>query len=97
MTTITLEDVQKLAVLSALSLTEAEAERLQKELQNILAFVEQLDEVDTTGVPPTYQVTGLENVWRDDEIIDYKLDREALLKNAPSQQDGQIKVKRVLA
>lgn len=97
MTTISIDDVRKLAVLSALSLTDDEARRLQTELQDILAFVEQLNEVDTTGVEPTYQVTGLENVWRDDKIIDYKLDREALLKNAPDHQDGQIKVKRVLA
>ena len=97
MTTISLDDVKKLAALSALSLSDDEAERLRSELQNILAFVEQLNDIDTSGVTPTYQVTGLENVWRDDEIIDYKLDREALLKNAPSQQNGQIKVKRVLA
>ena len=96
MTSISITDVRKLAVLSALSLSDAEAEKLQGELQNIFAFVEQLNEVDTTGVLPTYQVTGLENVWREDEVIDYHLDREALLKNAPAQQDGQIKVKRVL-
>lgn len=96
-TIITLDDVKKLASLSALSLDENEATQLQGELQNILAFVEQLNEVDTNGLEPTYQVTGLENVWREDEIIDYKLDREALLKNTPHKLDGQIKVKRVLA
>lgn len=96
-TIITLDDVKKLASLSALSLDVNEATQLQGELQNILAFVEQLNEVDTNGLEPTYQVTGLENVWREDEIIDYKLDREALLKNTPHKQDGQIKVKRVLA
>lgn len=97
MTTIRLDDVRKLAALSALSLDNEEAERFVGELQHILAFVEQLNEVDTTGVEPTYQVTGLENVWRDDDVVDYKLDRDALLKNAPAHQDGQIKVKRVLA
>lgn len=97
MTTISLDDVKKLATLSALKVSDEEASKLQSELQNILAFVEQLDSVDTTGVEPTYQVTGLDNVWRDDELIDYKLDRDALLKNAPDKQEGQIKVKRVLA
>lgn len=96
-TTISLDDVKKLASLSALQVSDDEAVRLQSELENILKFVEQLNSIDTEGVEPTYQVTGLENVWRDDEIIDYGLSREALLKNAPSQQDGQIKVKRVLA
>lgn len=97
MTTISLESIKKLASLSALTVSDDEALRLQDELQHILAFVEQLNSVDTAGVEPTYQVTGLENVWRDDEIIDYGLDREALLKNTPDKQDGQIKVKRVLA
>lgn len=97
MTTISLNDVKKLASLSALQVSDKEAVKLQSELENILKFVEQLDAVDTTGVEPTFQVTGLQNVWRDDEIIDYGLDREALLKNAPDKQDGQIKVKRVLA
>lgn len=97
MTTISLDDIKKLATLSALKMSDSEAVTLQLELQNILKFVEQLDSVDTTGVEPTYQVTGLENVWREDEIIDYGLSREALLKNAPDSQDGQIKVKRVLA
>lgn len=97
MTAISVSDVQKLAKLSALNLSEADAESLRVQLEDILAFVEQLNEVDTTGVEPTYQVTGLENVWRDDEIIDYELDRDALLKNAHESKDGQIKVKRVLA
>lgn len=97
MTTISLDDVKKLATLSALRVTDEEAKTLQAELQNILKFVEQLDSVDTNRVEPTYQVTGLENVWREDEIIDYGLSRDDLLKNAPNKQDGQIKVKRVLA
>lgn len=97
MTTISLDDVKKLATLSALRVTDEEAKTLQAELQNILKFVEQLDSVDTNGVEPTYQVTGLENVWREDEIIDYGLSRDDLLRNAPNKQDGQIKVKRVLA
>jgi aspartyl-tRNA(Asn)/glutamyl-tRNA(Gln) amidotransferase subunit C len=96
-TTISLDDVKKLATLSALRVTDEEAKTLQAELQNILKFVEQLDSVDTNGVEPTYQVTGLENVWREDEIIDYGLSRDDLLRNAPNKQDGQIKVKRVLA
>ena len=97
MTTISLDDVKKLAALSALRVTDEEVQTLQAELQNILKFVEQLDSVDTNGVEPTYQVTGLENVWREDEIIDYGLSRDDLLRNAPNKQDGQIKVKRVLA
>lgn len=96
MADISVSDVQKLAKLSALKLSEGEVQSLREQLQEIIGFVEQLNEVKTEGVKPTYQVTGLENVWRKDEVIDYKLDREALLANTPYKQDGQIKVKRVL-
>ncbi len=96
MSSISIDDVKKLAGLSALMVTDSEAAALVEQLNEILGFVEQLNDVDTTGVEPTYQVTGLENVWREDELIDYNLSREALLKNAPDSQDGQIKVKRVL-
>lgn len=96
MSAITIDDVKKLANLSALTVTDDEATALLGQLNEILGFVEQLDSVDTEGLEPTYQVTGLTNVMRDDEVIDYGLGRDELLKNAPDQQDGQIKVKRVL-
>lgn len=97
MSSISIDDVKKLAKLSALTVTDDEAKSLQKELEEILSFVGQLSEVDTEGVEPTYQVTGLSNVWREDKIVDYGVSQEELLKNAPDTQDGQIKVKRVLA
>lgn len=97
MTVISIADVQKLAVLSALTLSDEEAKNLAGDLENILGFVEQLNEVDTSGVKPTYQVTGLENVTREDKVMDYGLNREDLLKSAPETKAGQIKVKRVLA
>lgn len=96
MSAISIDDVKKLADLSALTVTDDEAAALLEQLNRILGFVEQLNDVDTSGLEPTYQVTGLENVMRDDVVIDYRLDRSALLKNAPDQQDGQIKVRRVL-
>lgn len=97
MSSISIDDVKKLAVLSALTVSDEEATALLAQLNEILGFVEQLNEVDTTGLQPTYQVTGLENVMRDDVVIDYGLSREDLLKNAPDQHEGHIKVKRVLA
>ena len=96
MTNISVNDVQKLAQLSALSLTEDEVVSLANELTNILGYVEQLSEIDTEGVEPTYQVTGLHTVTRKDEIIDYGVSQEELLKNAPDVQDAQMKVPRVL-
>lgn len=96
MSHISIQDVKKLAQLSALSITDADAEHLSTQLEDILEYVEQLGEVDTTGVEPTYQVTGLENVVRVDEQIDYGISQEELLKNAPDSEGGQIKVRRVL-
>lgn len=93
---VTIEDVKKLARLSALQLTDEEAKSLQTDLEEIIGFVEQLDAVDTTGIEPTYQVTGLRNVSRKDEVIDYGVSQAELLKNAPASQDAQIKVRRVL-
>ncbi len=96
MSTITLSDVKRLAAMSALAISEDQAEALRTQLEDILGYVKQLDDVDTTGIEPTYQVGGLENVTRADEIKDYQVTRDDLLKNAPETEDGSIKVKRVL-
>jgi aspartyl-tRNA(Asn)/glutamyl-tRNA(Gln) amidotransferase subunit C len=96
MTQITRDDVLHLAQLSSLELSDTEIDGLQKDIGNILGYVEQLNKLDTTGVEPTYQVTGLENVWRDDTIIDYGVSREDLLALAPETLDSQVKVPKVL-
>ena len=96
MTTISIADVQKLAQLSALTITGDQAQTMTTELNEILGYVEQLNEVNAEGIEPTYQVNGLENVTRPDEIIDYGVTQADLLKNAPDSQDGSIKVPRVL-
>lgn len=93
MTTISNDDVQRLASLSGLQLTSEELEDLG--LENIIKYIEQLGELDTSGVEPTYQVTGLENVWRTDEVKP-ELDRETLTALAPEQQNHQVKVPQVL-
>ena len=96
MSTISIADVQKLAQLSALTITDEQAHTMTDELNEILGYVEQLNEVDTNGVEPTYQVNGLENVTRSDEIAAMGVSQADLLKNAPDSQDGSIKVPRVL-
>ncbi len=96
MSTISIADVQKLAQLSALTITDDQVTTMTDELNEILGYVEQLNEVDTEGVEPTYQVNGLENVTRPDEIVDMGVSQADLLKNAPAEQDGSIKVPRVL-
>ncbi|HEU5004613.1 MAG TPA: Asp-tRNA(Asn)/Glu-tRNA(Gln) amidotransferase subunit GatC [Candidatus Saccharimonadales bacterium] len=96
MSKLTREDVLKLAHLSRLKLSEEEIEKFRSELSGILSYVEQLDEVDVADLAPTYQVTGLKNVTRKDEVKDYGYKIETLLSNAPAIQDNQFKVKRVL-
>ena len=96
MTHISRDDVQHLAQLSSLQLTDNEADELQADLQNILGYVEQLSNLDTTGVEPTYQVTGLSNVWRDDVVEQSDVSREVLLGLPNEQTEQQIKVPKVL-
>ncbi|MEI6228723.1 MAG: Asp-tRNA(Asn)/Glu-tRNA(Gln) amidotransferase subunit GatC [Candidatus Saccharibacteria bacterium] len=96
MTQITREDVLHLAQLSSLKLDDSEVDGLQANISDILGYVENLNKLDTTGVEPTYQVTGLSNVWREDTVIDYGLSREALLNLAPESTDNQVKVPKVL-
>jgi aspartyl-tRNA(Asn)/glutamyl-tRNA(Gln) amidotransferase subunit C len=90
------EDIVKLANLARLDLTEEEIEEFVGELSEILQYVEQLQGVDVTGLKPTQQVTGLTNVTRPDEIVDYNYQSKELLKNVPSVQDNLIKVKRII-
>ena len=96
MTTLTREDVLKLARLSRLSLTDQEVDEYLKELTQVLEYVEQLGDVDVAGLQPTTQVTGLKNVMRDDSVVDYGISRDDLLRLAPKTQDDLIKVKRMI-
>ena len=96
MTQISSDDVQRLAQLSSLQLADSEADSLAADIENILGYVQQLAELDTTGVEPTYQVTDLENVWRDDKVIESHVTRERLLALSPESRDNQVKVPKVL-
>jgi len=96
MAKLTREDVLKLARLARIDLTDEEADEFTGEFSAILEYVEKLQAVDIEGLSPTSQVTGLTNVTRDDEVQDYGYDPQDLLKNVPSVQDNQIKVKRMI-
>jgi aspartyl-tRNA(Asn)/glutamyl-tRNA(Gln) amidotransferase subunit C len=95
---ITIEDVQKLAKLSHLKLSNDELETYRKEIEAILGYIEQLQQADLEGIDPTYQVSGNKNVMRDDRVNEdiYKTTQADLLINAPAKLDAQIKVKKVL-
>lgn len=96
MSSITTDDVKYVAALAKIAITDDEAVTFTKELIAILGYVQQLDAVDTTGLQPTYQVTGLTSVTRKDELIDYDTTQQVLLKNVPRTRDGYIEVPKVL-
>ena len=93
---ITREDVLHLAKLSNISLSEAQIEPLKKDLDNIVGYISQLDELDTEGVEPTYQCFDMQNVWREDVIEEFEANREDLLELTVESEDNQIKVPKVL-
>ena len=96
MSKLTREEVLKLAQLARLALTDEEVEEFRGELSAILQYVAQLQAVDTHGVKPTHQVTGLTNVMRDDKVRSYGYAPRDLLKTVPEVQDDMIKVKRMV-
>ncbi len=96
MSTITTDDVRHLADLSSLQMSDAEIESLRADIENIINYVNQLDELDTDSVEPTYQVTRLQNIWRSDEIDAGGVSRQQLLALAAEQSDNCIKVPKVL-
>jgi aspartyl-tRNA(Asn)/glutamyl-tRNA(Gln) amidotransferase subunit C len=98
MADLTRDDVLKLARLARLKLSDDEIARYQKELAEILNYVEQLDSVDVSGLEPTSQVTGLTNVTRADDEVDYGYVALDLLKNVPHGrvENDLVKVKRMI-
>lgn len=90
------EEIKHIAELARLKLSEEEMTKFGSQLDSILKYVGQLDEVDTKKVEPTAQVSGLSDVWRTDEVREWdKAEVEAAL-NQNEREGGQIKVKRVL-
>lgn len=88
-------DISHVAKLANLTLSEEEKMKLEEQLEETVEYVNRLEEVDTKGVEPTSQVTGLENVTREDEIKPSLTQSEAL-QNAKSTHKGFFKVKRIL-
>ncbi|MFH1283307.1 MAG: Asp-tRNA(Asn)/Glu-tRNA(Gln) amidotransferase subunit GatC [bacterium] len=89
------KDVEYVARLARLKLTEEEKELFTPQLGNILKYIEKLNKVDTSKVKPTSHVLDLKNVWREDETKKCD-DREKILENAPEREDDFFKVKKVI-
>lgn len=96
MTKITKEDIADLASLSSIMLSDDEIDSLATDISSILNYVEQLKELDTEEVEPTYQVASVENSWQDDVVDEDGISGEELLLLSPDSIDNQIKVPKVL-
>lgn len=92
---VTKETIEHVANLARLELTEQEKERFTSEMENIISYVDKLNELDTSDVKPMEHVIPIKNVFRDDKA-DKSYDREKILANAPSQEDGCFKVPKVV-
>lgn len=96
MSKISKEEVNQIAVLARLNLTESDIVKYQKELSGILDYIDQISKVDTKNIEPTAQVTGLTDVVREDIKVPSDLNRDEIFANTPDKKDGYIKVKAVL-
>ncbi len=91
---LTLDEVRHVARLARLRLNDTELAEMQQQLSSILEYVDMLQEVDVTAVPPTAQVTDVVNVVRPDEVRP-SLPVEEALANAPHREGDYFKVKPV--
>ena len=89
------EDVRHVAELARLDFSDEEEARMAEEMSRILEYVEKLDELDTSGVPPMSHVLDVTNVYREDDI-ESRIDREQALEPAPDAEQGYFLVPRVV-
>jgi len=89
-------DIKHIAELSRLKLTEGEEKQFDEQLGSILKYIEKLNKVETRNIEPTAQVSGLVDVLRSDDVLDWdRKEVEAALAQGEIE-NGQVKVKRVL-
>ena len=88
-----IKDIEKLAELAKIELTDKEKETLLKDLDGILDYVKQITEVEVPEMNQEYQNR---NVWREDKIEERDFSREIITSEFPDSQDGFIKVKKIM-
>jgi len=94
MAKISKQNVEHVAKLSRLKLSDEEKAEFTQELGAILEYVAELDSAPTENVEPISQISDLKNIAREDEIAE-SFNRDLMLENVPDQKDGFIKVKKV--
>ena len=88
---ITIEEVKKIAKLARINLTENEEKMHAETISVVLDYMKILDEIDILNIEPTLQVTGLENVMRDDIIVECEYSKE-LIEQMPDVQHDRLRV-----
>jgi len=92
---ITTKEVEHISWLARLKVNEEQLEGYAQQLNSILDYFAQLDEVETKDVEPTYHVIDVNNVFRDD-VITSSLSQDDAIGNAPKKQDGYFKAPRII-
>jgi len=95
MADITRDEVIHIAKLAMLNLSENEIEGYTKDMQDILGYAEMINNLETADIDETIGATEQKNVFRKDEIVEFKT-REELLQNAPSQDEGMFRIPKVI-
>lgn len=92
---ISLEDVEHVAGLAKLELSAEEKAKFQTDLDKVIKYVDQLNELDTENVPVTSHVIPIQNVLREDKVLP-SISRQKALANAPKRKHGFFKVPKVI-
>lgn len=90
-----IDEVRHVANLARLALDDAQLEQVREQLERILGYVEQIDEIVDDDVPPTSHAYPLRNVWRNDTVRP-SLEPEAALSTGPAIEDGRFRVPRII-
>jgi len=92
---ITMQEVEQVARLARLALSDAEKESMRRELDGILSYIDKLRALDTEGVPPTSHAVPMTNVMREDEPVP-SLPQADMLENAPDRSGDFFRVPKII-
>lgn len=90
------ETIEYVGILAKLELSDEEKEQAKKDMGNMLDYIDKLNELDTEGVEPMSHAFPVQNVFREDEVVNGD-DRDNMLKNAPQKKDGTYMVPKTFA
>ncbi|MBI4653928.1 MAG: Asp-tRNA(Asn)/Glu-tRNA(Gln) amidotransferase subunit GatC [Nitrospirae bacterium] len=87
--------IEHIAMLARLELTEEENRLFSKQIDNILKYIEKLNEIDTMDIEPTSHVLSMKNVFREDNVVQ-SLPKDMALQNAPDKTDNFYRVPKII-